>query len=71
MEAERSKLAIARIEAALARIEAAPTKSAASSAASNGGGAELAALNAKHVRLRDAVQDSLEQLDQLIEGAQG
>ena len=66
MEAERSKHAIARIEAALARIEAAPVKSAASD-----GGAELAALTAKHVRLRDAVQDSLEQLDQLIEGAQG
>ena len=71
MEAERSKHAIARIEAALARIEAAPMKSTASSAPSNGGGAELAALTGKHVRLRDAVQASLEQLDQLIEGAQG
>ena len=66
MEAERSKHAIARIEAALARIEAAPVTSAASD-----GGAELAALSAKHAQLRDAVQASLEQLDQLIEGAQG
>ena len=66
MEAERSKHAIARIEAALARIEAAPVTSGA-----NDGGTDLAALSAKHARLRDAVQASLEQLDQLIEGAQG
>ena len=39
--------------------------------AASDGGAELAALSAKHAQLRDAVQASLEQLDQLIEGAQG
>ena len=39
--------------------------------AAGDGGTELAALAGKHARLRDAVQTSLEQLDQLIEGAQG
>ena len=71
MEAERSKHAIARIEAALARIEAAPVSSAPATSAASDGGSDLAALSAKHARLRDAVQTSLEQLDQLIEGAQG
>lgn len=65
MDGDRSKQAMARIEAALARIEAA-------SAAARGaaGGSGLGALQAKHDRLREAVQESLGQLDQLIEGAQ-
>ena len=66
MEADRSTTALARIEAALARIEA-----AAAAQRANPAGAELAGLRTKHDRLRAAVQDSLEQLDQLIEGAQG
>ena len=71
MEAERSKHAIARIEAALARIEAAPVTSLSVTSVASSEGGDLAALTAKHARLRDAVQDSLEQLDHLIEGAQG
>lgn len=67
MAADRSTLAIARIEAALARIEAAPAKA---SDASEGAAAELAALRARHGQLRAAVQGSLQELDQLIEGAQ-
>ena len=65
MDGDRSKQAMARIDAALARIEAA-------SAATRGpaSGPELAALQSKHERLRAAVQESLGQLDQLIEGAQ-
>ena len=33
--------------------------------------AELASLRTRHAQLRAAVQDSLQELDQLIEGAQG
>ena len=65
MDADRSKHAMARIDAALARIEAASV-----AARSQASGPELAALQAKHDRLRGAVQESLGQLDQLIEGAQ-
>lgn len=66
MDADRSKAAMARIEAALARIEGAARAPRAAST-----GSELAELQDRHERLRSAVQDSLEQLDQLIEGAQG
>lgn len=64
MAGDRSIVAIARIEAALARIEAVPDKTDAS-------GAELAALRQRHAQLRAAIQGSLQELDQLIEGAQG
>ena len=63
MAADRSTLAIARIEAALAQIEAAPVRS-------GGSAAEFAALRARHLQLRAAVHGSLQELDQLIEGAQ-
>ena len=66
MDADRSKDAIARIEAALARIVAAPPR-----VPPSGDAAELAALRRKHDRLRSAIQGSLAELDQLIEGAQG
>jgi len=66
MEADRSKAAQARIEAALERIEAAAR--APRGAASSD---DLAQLQARHGRLKAAVQESLDQLDQLIEGAQG
>ena len=66
MDGDRSKSAIARIEAALSRIEAAAARPPAPS-----GDQELGKLRDKHDRLRAAVQDSLGQLDQLIEGAQG
>jgi hypothetical protein len=66
MDADRTTSAMARIEAALARIERAAAHSRASAQ-----GADLAQLQQKHDRLRAAVQESLEQLDQLIEGAQG
>ncbi len=66
MDDDRSSRALARINQALGRIEAAlahPRPAAAD--------AELAALRLRHERLRTAVQGSLEQLDQLIEGTQG
>ncbi|MFO1256146.1 MAG: hypothetical protein U1E37_10845 [Sphingomonadaceae bacterium] len=66
MNADRSTAALARIDAALARIEA-----AAQAPRPSGGGAKLSQLRARHDRLRGAVQESLEQLDLLIEGAQG
>ena len=60
MDGDPTTKALSRIEAALARIEAAAASAA-----------ELASLRARHNRLRAAVQDSLGQLDALIEGAQG
>lgn len=70
MEEDRSSRALARIEQALARIEAAARapRAPAPAAAPDG---DLAALQARHDRLKSAVQGSLEQLDQLIEGTQG
>ncbi len=65
MDGDRSKRALARIEAALARIEAAVHRSGEASSA------ELEALKTRHRRLRTAVQDGLVELDSLIEGAQG
>ena len=67
MSGERSSRALARIEAALARIEAASRRGAPSGASSD----ELADLRTRHENLRAAVSDSLAELDQLIEGAQG
>jgi hypothetical protein len=71
MHGDRSKAAIARIEAALARIEAAAARPPAPSGPAPSGDADLDKLRDKHDRLRAAVQDSLEQLELLIEGAQG
>ena len=68
MAADRNTDAIARIDAALTRIEAAPSKAG---GASDDVAAELAALRGRHGQLRAAVQGSLQELDQLIEGAQG
>ena len=65
MNGDRSNRALARIEAALTRIEAAAQR-----APGQTGSDELARLQARHSALRAAVTDSLEQLDQLIEGAQ-
>lgn len=69
MEDNRSSRALARIEHALERIEAAARQPEASLTPPNDAAIEL--LQARHDRLRTAVQDSLRQLDQLIEGTQG
>jgi hypothetical protein len=66
MDEDRSSRALARIEQALARIEAAARRPQPVS-----GSAELTDLQARHHRLKLAVQDSLGQLEQLIEGTQG
>ncbi len=66
MDGDPVNNALSRIERALARIEAAARAPAAAANA-----AELAALRTRHDRLRAAVQDSLGQLDALIESAQG
>jgi hypothetical protein len=66
MDADRSSRALARIEAALARIEAAARRQPPAETAG-----ELADLQSRHDRLRAAVTDSLAQIDQLIESAQG
>ncbi len=66
MAGDQGSRALARIEQALARIEAASR-----SAASDDSARQLRQLEERHSRLRGAVQDSLSQLDQLIEGAQG
>jgi len=64
MDGDRSKHALARIEAALARIEVAARKPR--SPADDG---ELAHLRDRHARLRLAVSDSLGQLDAMIDGS--
>lgn len=69
MEDNRSSRALARIEQALVRIEAAARQPEPSPAPS--GDADFERLRTKHERLRAAVQDSLGQLDLLIEGTQG
>ena len=61
---DRSSRALARIEAALARIE-----TAAKAAAERPAEADMQRLRKRHDTLRAAVQDSLGQLDLLIEGA--
>lgn len=66
MEDDRSNRARARIEAALRRIE-----SAAQASRIRPDAAELEQMQARHDRLRAAVQESLQQIDELIEGAQG
>jgi hypothetical protein len=66
MDGDPSNTAFVRIEVALARIEAAAARPR--PADSSG---EVTQLQGKHDRLRAAVQDTLTQLDQLIEGAQG
>jgi hypothetical protein len=66
MEGERTSRAMARIEAALDRIEA-----AARQPVGHHQGGDFEELRHRHERLRAAVQDGLEQLDALIEGAQG
>jgi hypothetical protein len=63
MDDNRSSRALARIEQALGRIEAAARQPKPVSAPPPG--------DADLDRLRAAVQDSLGQLDQLIEGTQG
>ncbi|MBN8485405.1 MAG: hypothetical protein J0L50_11575 [Sphingomonadales bacterium] len=59
MDADRTTRALARIEQALARIEAAARQPRA------------AEVQRRHDKLKAAVQDSLQQLDLLIEGTQG
>ena len=66
MNEDRSSRALARIEQALARIEAAARRPAPIA-----NDAELSALQARHEQLVNAVQESLGQLDLLIESTQG
>ena len=67
MNGDRTSQALARIDAALARLEAAAQGLGAQRQAAD----ELARLQARHAKLRDAVSDGLAQLDQLIEGSAG
>lgn len=67
MNGDLTTQALARIEAALARLETA----AGAAAGHRRNGAELARLQARHHKLREAVNDGLQQLDLLIETAQG
>ena len=69
MEDNRSSRALARIEQALERIETATRQPKPGQAPSGDSDFEL--LRTKHDQLRAAVQDSLGQLDLLIEGTQG
>ena len=67
MDGDRTSQALARIDAALARIES----GARAVTGLRQGADELARLQVRHARLREAVSDGLQQLDQLIDGGQG
>ncbi len=62
MAGDRNEQALTRIEAAIARIDAAARQPTPVQA----GEAELESLNSRHAKLRDAVGNSLRQLDALI-----
>lgn len=66
MSEDRSNRALARIEQALARIEAAARFPGPASHAG-----ELSELQARHAQLVGTVQETLGQLDLLIESTQG
>ena len=66
MNEDRSSRALTRIEQALARIEAAARRPVPVA-----NEAELSELRARHQQLVSAVEESLGQLDQLIESTQG
>lgn len=72
MDGDRSEHALARIEAALARLESAAAAVRVPAATidtdDDDSDAALAALNARHERLRAAVNQSIHQLDTLITG---
>ena len=65
MSADRNERALARIEAALARIEGTPPRS---STHVPGNDEALAALEARHNRLKAQVASTLGELDGLIAG---
>ena len=67
MNGDRSEQALSRIEAALARMEAA-AKQPRGPAPGTAEGADIAQLRRKHEQLRQAVTQSLHQLDALIDG---
>lgn len=67
MDGDRTSQALARIDTALARIES----GARTVTGLRQNADELARLHARHARLREAVSDGLQQLDQLIDGGQG
>lgn len=69
MNRDRSEQALARIEAALAQMEAA-AKQSRGPALGAAEGADTAQLRRKHEQLRQAVTQSLHQLDALIGAAQ-
>jgi len=63
MESEHFQRALGRLEAAVERLE-----QAAGPIAAGSGDARLAALQARHARLRDGATQALARLDRLIEG---
>ena len=67
MDGDRTSQALARIDAALARLDTAARASHGQRQAAE----DLSRLQARHDRLRAAVTDGLQQLDQLIEGSAG
>ncbi len=69
MDGDRIARATSRIEAALERIEAG-ARHIAARGADQSDDTDLTALQARHDRLRAVVQQSLDQLDLLIESAE-
>jgi hypothetical protein len=65
MESERFQQALRRLEAAVERLERLPATPVAPS------DGRLAALEARHRKLRDGATEALARLDRLIDGNQG
>ncbi len=67
MESERFQQAMGRLEAAVARVE----RAAALASPAASGDDRLAALEARHRKLRDGASDALARLDRLIDDSSG
>ncbi|PXA87559.1 hypothetical protein DMC47_31655 [Nostoc sp. 3335mG] len=65
MESEHFQRALGRLEAAVERVER-----AAGNLPTGSGDARLAALEARHAKLKDGATQALARLDRLIEGSQ-
>lgn len=68
MESEHFQRALGRLEAAVERLERVARPPSAPGAAPAGDDGRLAALEARHAKLRDGAAQALARLDRLIEG---
>jgi hypothetical protein len=71
MESELFQRALGRLEAAVERVERAAGTLPTGPAPAGPDGTRLAALEARHAKLREGASQALARLDRLIEGSQG